>query len=148
MSTYPFFESDETNQPTLPTYVPDPSETIPSQGNQLTVPPQGSWTPPIEIVEDGDNLRVYVDLPGYDEDEIRVRGDETNVIVSAERIDGFDEGNRILVNERPTRAERTITLPVSVDVTDATVDYDRGVCEVVLPKSVPDRYHEIEFTDD
>ncbi|MFB6172780.1 MAG: Hsp20/alpha crystallin family protein [Haloarculaceae archaeon] len=118
------------------------------QGWQATAEPvTGSpdSTPAVDILDNTDEIWVFVDLPGFRKGETQLRGDETTLVVSAERIDELEEGRSVLVRERPTRVERTIPLPATVDVSDAEATYEDGVCKVILPKAASDQFREIEF---
>jgi HSP20 family protein len=99
----------------------------------------------VDIVNNSMDLWVFVDLPGFQPDEIHVRGDETTVMISAERPDELEEGRQVLLKERPKQIERTIQLPATVDISDADLHYEDGVCKIILPKASSDRYVELEF---
>lgn len=88
---------------------------------------------------------IFVDLPGFTDDEVEVRGDQHSLVISADRPTELEEGRRIVLHERPTRVERTIQLPAPVDVDGAVATFDDGVCKVTLPKVAAERYKEIEF---
>lgn len=110
---------------------------------QPTAPPaQG---PPVDIVSNAMDLWVFVDLPGFQPEEIHVRGDETTLMIAAERPNELEEGRQVLVRERPEHVERTIQLPATVDVSEADLHYEDGVCKIILPKASSDRYIELEF---
>ena len=147
MATNPYDQPRQWNQP--PTY--------PSQGGvqprespcfaqepRAAIDPLGA-TPLADVVDNEDELWVYLDLPGFDQDELQVRGDERTIVVNARRFGDVEEGRQFLVNERPTRFERTISLPTSVDVDEANVSYERGVCKITLPKEAAEQYQEIHF---
>ena len=130
----PGFEQ-QTQQPTWEQQPPQPQV-------QPTTPAGG---PPVDIVSNAMDLWVFVDLPGFQPDEIHVRGDETTLMITAERPDELEEGRQVLVKERPERVERTIQLPATVDISEADLHYEDGVCKIILPKASSDRYIELEF---
>lgn len=102
-------------------------------------------TPPIDVYDTSDEIWVYVDLPGFEEDDIQIRGDETNLVITAERRQNTEENASPLVQERAMAIERTIPLHVPVDVSEATARHRNGVCEVVLPKTAAEQYREIKL---
>jgi HSP20 family protein len=114
-------------------------------GVQLSAP---TGYPPIDIVDNAVEIWVYVDLPGFQTDEIQVHGDSTTLVLSAERPSEIEEGRNVIVNERATRTERTIQLPTQVDISNAEMRYEDGVCKVVLPKVESERFTRIEFNSD
>jgi HSP20 family molecular chaperone IbpA len=143
MSTHPF------NQPSPQNSTPYNSGSQQTWAGGTQVPPtqarKPSWSPPIDVLDNEDELWVFVDLPGFTGDEMEVRGNETTLVVAAERFDEREEGRQAIVNERPTRYQRTVPLPVAVDIGDAEISYEDGVCKITLPKAESDRYQTIEF---
>ena len=106
-------------------------------------------TPNVDAIESDDEVVVLVDAPGFDEEHITVHADESNLYVTADRSDDpiadTDEGERVLLRERPTRLERAIALPGHIDPHEATAEHDNGVCRITIPKNEEDRQHEIAF---
>jgi HSP20 family protein len=101
--------------------------------------------PFVDIVANSMDVWVFVDLPGFQPEEINVRGDETTLMIAADRHSELEEGRDVVVQERPKHVERTIQLPVTVDVSEADLSYQDGVCKIVLPKSSSEQYIELEF---
>jgi HSP20 family protein len=101
--------------------------------------------PPVDIIDNSDELWVYVEAPGFQPEEIHVRGDETTLLVSAERPGEVEEGRNVVVHERAKQLERTIQLPAPVDVSGAELTYEDGVCKVMLPKAASERFTELTF---
>jgi HSP20 family protein len=141
---YPFDRQSEEMQGT------DPNQAVKESFGQSQgwTEPQESFeapasTPPIDVYDSNDEITVFVDLPGFEEDDIRIQGDETNLVVSAERSNDPGEGASPLVQERARTVERTIPLHAPVDVSEATARHRHGVCEVVLPKTAAEQYREI-----
>jgi HSP20 family protein len=99
----------------------------------------------MDIVDNSDELWVYVEAPGFQPEEIRVRGDETTLLVSAERPTETEEGRKVVVQERAQQLERTIQLPAPVDIAGAELTYEDGVCKVMLPKAAAERFTELTF---
>lgn len=118
------------------------------QGSSWDVPvgyPMGDATStPIDIIDNQDELWVYADLAGFTAEEIQLRGDETQLMFIAERFTELEEDRSWIVQERPSRIQRTIHLPVPVDMAGAEAVLEDGVCKVTLPKAIADEYQEIE----
>lgn len=109
----------------------------------------GPASPMVDVVETPEELVVYVDTPGFEKEDIQIHADANTLSVSADRsseppFDG-DEGERGLVIERPSKLERTITLPVHVDPEEASASYEDGVCEITIPKEEGDKRREVAF---
>jgi HSP20 family protein len=105
--------------------------------------------PMIDIVESDDEVVVYVDLPGFEEDQIDIHADANNLYLTADRSEDpvydADEGESALLAERPERVERRISLPSHIDPEEATATREAGVCEITVPKDEQERRHEIGF---
>lgn len=137
MATYPFDQPTHEPQPEQPAWGEQPT--------QPTGPPMEARVPPMDIVDNSDELWVYVEAPGFQPEEIRVRGDETTLLVSAERPTETEEGRKVVVQERAQQLERTIQLPAPVDIAGAELTYEDGVCKVMLPKAAAERFTELTF---
>lgn len=136
MATYPF------DQPTT-----DPT-TWEQQPETQPAPAGDTSGPAMDIIDNSDELWVYIDLPGYQTDEISIRGDESTLMLSAKRPMDLEENRTILVQERPVQIERTIQLPSPVDIANANLAYEDGVCKIELPKAGTARLTELEFRRD
>lgn len=106
-------------------------------------------TPNIDVVESDQEIVVLLDAPGFEEDHITVHADANNLYVTADRSDdpavGAESGEQALLNERPVRIERAITLPGYIDPEQATATHENGVCSITVPKDEEERRHEIAF---
>lgn len=143
----------QSGQPTAPGRQPS--------GSQPSMPPpqqssaEGSATqstaavPMVDIVESAEEVVVYVDLPGFEEEEIDIHADANNLFVTADRSDDpvydADEGESALLTERPVRLERRVSLPSHIDPEEATATREDGVCQITVPKDEQERRHEIGF---
>lgn len=148
MSSYPFDEPsfEEQNQ-RAPTGTTDQQPWLGQQppAEPSILPPPPAAPPDMDLVDDTDRLEVFLDLPGFSEDDIDLRGDETHLVIAGERQSDIEDGQHILFQERPNRVERTVQLPVPVDISDAEADFEDGVCRVVLPKTAAEQYRQIKF---
>jgi HSP20 family protein len=111
--------------------------TAQGQGQGQGGPSPAIWVPQIEMREDGDKLRVSVDLPGVGKERVRVDIDEGVLVVQGERIDErseSDEQQGVRRTERFYGAfHRAIPLPDGVDTENAQAEMKDGVLEIVLP---------------
>ena len=105
--------------------------------------------PRIDLVDEGENLRVYVDVPGYDREDLDLTLRDRQLTISATRgaedIDLDDDGRQYLRRERDRHgASRTIRLPEAVDADGVNASYENGVLEITLPKREPQEGHTID----
>ncbi|WP_459194618.1 Hsp20/alpha crystallin family protein [Halosimplex sp. J119] len=78
----------------------------------------------VELYRDDDAYEVYVDLPGYDREDIDLRWHDGRLHVAAEHR--TDDGETRVYNH-------DVSVPRSVDAESITADYDDDVLTVRLP---------------
>ena len=97
---------------------------------------KGVWSPPVDILERGNEVVFKMDLPGVSQNEIEVRVEENTLIVQGERRfikEVLDES--YIQIERPYGTfRRTFNLPRMIDHEGIKASYKDGVLRVVLPK--------------
>jgi HSP20 family protein len=144
MSSYPNYGTTQDEpgyqQPQEPTQTAGQGAMAPV-GEQSERP---SAVPNIDVIDNADEIWVVMDLPGFTEEEIELRGDDRALVVTAERMTDVEEGRNVLLRERPTRVQRTIPLTAPVNVDEADAAYENGVCKVTLPKIAAERFVDIE----
>jgi len=97
---------------------------------------KGVWSPPVDILERGNEVVFKMDLPGVSQNEIEVRVEENTLIVQGERRfikEVLDES--YIQIERPYGTfRRTFNLPRAIDQENVKASYKDGVLQVILPK--------------
>ncbi len=98
--------------------------------------------PAIDMFEDGTDLVVVMDLPGFEKSKIKTRLQEHSLVISAKREKQEHDGVTYW-EQRPLSIHRKIPLPVKVrrdeeeDEEEAagqvTAKYENGVLTVRLP---------------
>ncbi|WP_026190166.1 Hsp20/alpha crystallin family protein [Halomicrobium katesii] len=103
--------------------------------------------PPVDVLETPDELLVLVDMAGFDEDDIQLDVDDDVLRIAASRTLSIDDDETLLTQERPTRFERYLQLPVDANIEAAKAKHEAGVCRITLPKSeqARDNHHRIGF---
>jgi HSP20 family protein len=93
--------------------------------------------PPVDMFEDGTDLVIVMDLPGFEKEKIRTRLAEHSLLVSAKR-DKPERDGMTYWEQRPLKVNKKIVLPVKIDVdeddeTGVKAKYENGVLTVRLP---------------
>ena len=90
--------------------------------------------PPADVYEDGSDLVIVVDMPGFEKDQIKTRLNESAFTVTAKR-EPVERDGVSYYQQRPLRLSKRIALPVSVETGDEEVKgkYQNGVLTVRLP---------------
>jgi HSP20 family protein len=87
------------------------------------------------VWEDGDNLYVEAELPGFDRDQIDVSVIGETLTIAGQRRPRVSE-NAVWLRQECWygRFSRTLTLPVAVDADRVEAAYDGGVLTLTLPR--------------
>ncbi len=97
------------------------------------------WSPPVEVLEKGDNLVVRAEIPGVSKDDVNVTlSNDTLTIEGERRQESEDRGEGFYRSERSYgRFLRTIPLPEGVDTEKVDASFKDGVLEVTVPLVAP-----------
>jgi HSP20 family molecular chaperone IbpA len=89
------------------------------------------------VIETSDSYIIQADLPGYNEDSIKIYMDDNGELhLNAERKIEKPDGVKFLLEERVSQdIEKTISIPGSVDLENSQAEYKDGVLTIILPKS-------------
>ena len=93
--------------------------------------------PPVDIYEDGTELVVIVDLPGFQKKDIHVNISKDILTLRAKRVIDMDP-HTIHFTQRPTKIEKKIPLPYSIpedDNSKTKADYANGILKIRIPIS-------------
>jgi HSP20 family protein len=77
--------------------------------------------PLVDVVENGNEVRVVVELPGVEKTDIKLHGTEDSLTIS--------------VDTTQSKYYKDVMLPAKVRVKEAKSTYKNGVLEVVIPKT-------------
>jgi len=89
---------------------------------------------PFDAYRRAHELVLEFDLPGVDPGSIDLTIEKGSLTVSAERHTDRQEGDDVLVHERPAgRATRQLLLGEGLDTNAVQATYDAGVLRVVVP---------------
>jgi HSP20 family protein len=91
--------------------------------------------PPIDMVEDGNDLIVIIDLPGFAKKDIKLRIIENILSISADRKSEENFGTTYY-RYRPVRLDKKIVLPISINDDNkvvGTAKYADGIVTLRIP---------------
>ena len=94
-------------------------------------------TPRADILEGNEEYRIIMDLPGVKNEDLDISLEDQTLSVTAERKMEIPEEFHARRRERAGNAtfSRSFTLSNAVNVDKISARFDRGVLELVLPKS-------------
>jgi HSP20 family protein len=97
------------------------------------------WMPDVDMHEDGNQLKVCVDLPGIAKENVKIDVDEGALVIQGERREERSEGAEQQGFRRSERRYgsfyRTIPLPDNVDTEKAEANMKEGVLTITFPLS-------------
>lgn len=105
-----------------------------------------TWSPLVDIYEDGDGITLKAELPEVDAREVEIQVEGNTLTLKGERkLENEDKRDGYHRIERTYGAfSRTFTLPSTVDVEHITADSKDGVLRVRLPKKAETKPRQIK----
>lgn len=110
-------------------------------GHPLNIIKNVTLRPAIEVIQNKDNYKVKVQLPGVKKDNIEVEMDNDFMTITAETREEKEEKQEEEHNARYHTSEfrygkyqRTISFDQAIKADEATADYKDGVLTVTIPK--------------
>jgi HSP20 family protein len=97
---------------------------------------QGPRPIPMAAFRRGDQVLAYFDLPGINPDDVEITIERNVVTIRAERRPSYQEGDEVIVDERPYGTfSRQVFLGDSLDLDKMTADYTQGELRLTIPVS-------------
>jgi HSP20 family protein len=105
-----------------------------------------NFAPPVDIYEDEHTIILNMEVPGIDEKDIDVRIEGNTLAVHGERKLEMDEKeeNYRRIERQYGSFTRSFTLPSSVDPSQVSAHYDKGVLKVNLAKKAEAKAKQIK----
>lgn len=103
--------------------------------------------PSADVIDEGDKIKIVVDLPGLKKEDIHVKAEEDRIIIRAERKSESEEkkSNYYLAERKDVRYFRVIPLPEEIDPDSATAHYENGELEIEVNKVKGKKKKEVEI---
>jgi HSP20 family protein len=99
----------------------------------------GRFQPRIDVVDDGDALRIVAELPGLNRDDVKLEIADNMLLLSGNKqIESKEEEKGCYRVERSFgQFQRAIPLPAGVDPDNAEAHFENGVLTVRMPRTKP-----------
>ena len=98
--------------------------------------------PPVDMIEDSNDLLVIIDLPGFNKNDITLRINKNVLSIKANKPDNEYRGT-VYLKHRPTKIDKKVILPFLVDDDEeitGTANYSDGIITLRIPsKSLGNR---------
>jgi HSP20 family protein len=107
-----------------------------------------SLTPAADIYEADGELVVELEVPGFDEKELKIEVLDHTLSISGERFEKTErEVSQVRLHERLERTfKRRFELPVETDSKHVHAEYSKGVVTVHVPKGTETAARTIEIS--
>lgn len=94
------------------------------------------FQPRIDVVDDGDALRITAELPGMERDDVEISAEEGYLWLRGEKkLESRSEEKGCYRVERAFgQFQRTIPLPEGTDIDKIQASFDKGLLTIRLPK--------------
>jgi HSP20 family protein len=106
----------------------------------------GAFQPRVDVVDDGDALRVTAELPGMDSKDVEILLEDDYLVLRGEKkleVRGEDQEQGCYHVERSFGSfQRIIPLPDGVDADRAEASFENGTLTIRLPKRSGERPRE------
>lgn len=96
------------------------------------------WSPASELVENKNDFRARLALPGFEAKELEVTATPNALVVQAESTHTHEgkEGDVCFCEFSGKKLFRRLDLPSEIDVDKVTASLDKGILEVTAPKAM------------
>jgi HSP20 family protein len=103
------------------------------QGSVIT----STWFAPTDVSEDENSLRITMELPGVDPNDVRLSLENNVLTIRGEKKQQVDDDNERVHRFERTYGmfERTFVLPNTVDTERIDARHENGVLQVNIPKA-------------
>lgn len=116
--------------------------------DNMSRPADVASTIPAEVVETDNEVRIMIEIPGMNPDDIELTVENNVLTICGEKRwqkeEGTEEGDYHLMERRYGRFARGFALPSRVNAGRIDASYDQGILTVRLPKSEEAKPRRIE----
>lgn len=104
--------------------------------DEQSAPVAQTWTPSSDIYETDDHIKIHLDLPGMNREnlDIQLTGNNTLTIQGERKFEEVDKAKYHRVERFYGNFTRSFVLPTNVEADKITATFKDGVLELVLPK--------------
>ena len=90
--------------------------------------------PPIDMHLNDDNLKITIDIPGFEKNDIKLTLSGNILAIKAQKA--VEESKSLIINQRPNRIDKKIRLPIKIEQNQEKIEsakLDGGVLTVIIP---------------
>lgn len=102
--------------------------------DEIATPSEYSWTPAIELRDNGDAYLLKAQLPGMNAKEISVEVTREAVAITGEHQSEVEDNGQVRSEFRYGKFRRVVALPAEVQNDQVQAEYKDGILTLTLPK--------------
>ena len=102
--------------------------------------------PPVNYYLDGDNVHVFVMLPGFQQDDIEISLEGKRLEVSGKKENSYSEYRTFNNESFFGEFKRALELPFIADADKVTAAFDNGLLKIILPKAESEKLKKIKIS--
>jgi HSP20 family protein len=117
-------------------------------GRALNGPEAETWSVPLDVVREGDNVVVRASLPGVRPEDVEVSIEENVLTIKGKsKVEReYKEGDYLMRERRAGAFYRTLRLPDSLDTEKAEPHYEHGVLTIAFPRLESKKAKQLKIT--
>ena len=92
--------------------------------------------PPIDMYRNENNLKVVIDIPGFNKEDIKLTLCEDILSIKAQKIINEKESESLISNQRPNVIDKKVRLPIDIKQGDEKIEsakYENGILTLIIP---------------
>ncbi|MDH3203740.1 MAG: Hsp20/alpha crystallin family protein [Nitrosopumilus sp.] len=92
--------------------------------------------PPIDMYLDENNLKVIIDIPGFNKEDIKLILCEDILSIKAQKEVNEKKSETLISNQRPNIIDKKIRLPIDIKQGEEKIEsakYENGVLTLIIP---------------
>jgi HSP20 family protein len=102
--------------------------------------------PPINVFQQGDDILAIIELPGIEKSDLQIQAKENTIRISGKKVANYPDGS---VHRRERifgDFDRTLSLPIQLDLDRIKAEYRDGVLALLLPRAESEKPRTIKIT--
>lgn len=91
--------------------------------------------PPVDMYRNENNLKVVIDIPGFNKEDIKLTLCEDILSIKAQKKVNEKESDALISNQRPNVIDKKIRLPIDIKQGEEEIEsakYENGVLTLII----------------
>jgi HSP20 family protein len=101
--------------------------------------------PPVNVLQQGDDLVAIVELPGVNKEDLNIQAKENTIRIAGRKAIDYPENVSLHRRERLSGMfDRTLVVPMQIDPDGIKAEYNDGLLALFIPRAERDKPRTIE----